>query len=102
MRRTFDHKGVEYVNVADMCHCYRVTVNEYRKRIREGMNLQEALEYEESIKFPCKDPITGEYHKSMRSLAKAHGLLPETLRNRLYNLKWPLKKALIVKTKRWH
>ena len=90
-----DHLGKEYANYREMAEAYGLTRHQLLSRIYAGQDLKEALTRPRfsSAVNPCTDHLGKGYH-SFQAMARAYGLSSSTLKKRLTQYGWDLKKAL--------
>lgn len=75
-----------------VCELTHKSVKVVRERLRRGMCIRDAFNYESKHKKPCCDHLGNEF-ESFESMAKHYGLSRYTLNTRL-SIGWPLEKAL--------
>ena len=96
-RQCHDHIGNEFKSVIDMCYHYNIAYVTFRKRIKSGMTLEEALTtpvmHRNRSKKP-KDHLGNEY-ESTDALCKHYGINTMTLKSRREK-GWTLEEALTI------
>lgn len=83
-----DHLGNKYSSIKEMCLVYNITYSAFRKRIRSGMTLEDALTTKKDTKIKkvkgkkCIDHLGKEY-ASIKDLCDAYGINRQLYTTRL-------------------
>lgn len=98
--RVKDHTGRSFVNTRAMLDAWGIKKSVYKKRIKEGMTKQEALEtpVAEAIRaIPCEDHEGTEF-RSMLAMCQHYGISRDVYTNRIEK-GWTQKDALCTPVK---
>ena len=89
-----DHLGNEFPSRSAMCKYYGVSDNLFKKRIKYGWTLEEALSPPKEQNIGTIDH-QGVERSSLRQTAKDYGLREKTLRKRLKH-NWTIEESLTI------
>lgn len=95
MSHKFTYRGTDYRSVAEACRELGLSYAAVMSRVREGLPVQDALDYPSGWGQPCIDH-TGRRFRSVSQMCEAWGQTPGRVCYRRYSLGWTLEKALTV------
>ncbi len=97
-QESIDHKGNKYPSFKRMCEQYNQCPSVVKRRLSQGLSLQEALEKPTNRHAKQQYIINGKTYDSFKSVCRDYGLDPTTVHGRMKRKNISLEEALYSTT----